>query len=61
MCVLFDKKRNRNKKELCDCGTYPHDYEFLTNKPEYLIGMSVPPVMTAQIASRIYEQWLSKM
>ena len=60
-CVLFDKKRNRNKQELCDCGTYPHDYEFLTNKPEYLIGMSVPPVMTAQVASRIYEQWLSKM
>jgi len=60
-CVLFDKKRNRNKQELCDCGTYPHDYNFLTNKPEYLIGMSVPPVMTAQIATRIYEQWLSKI
>lgn len=60
-CVLFDKKRNRNKNELCDCGTYPHDYNFLKNKPEYLIGMSVPPVMTAQIASRIYEQWLSKI
>jgi DNA (cytosine-5)-methyltransferase 1 len=60
-CVLFDKKRNRNKQELCDCGTYPHDYQFLTNKPEYLIGMSVPPIMTAQIATRIYEQWLSKI
>jgi DNA (cytosine-5)-methyltransferase 1 len=60
-CVLFDKKRTRNKQELCDCGTYPHDYNFLTNKPEYLIGMSVPPVMTAQIASRIYEQWLSQI
>lgn len=60
-CVLFDKKRFRNKNELCDCGTYPHDYNFLNNKPEYLIGMSVPPVMTAQIASRIYEQWLSKI
>lgn len=60
-CVLFDKKRNRNKQELCDCGTYPHDYNFLDNKPEYLIGMSVPPVMTAQIAKRIHENWLSKM
>lgn len=60
-CVLFDKKRTRNKQELCNCGTYPHDYNFLTNKPEYLIGMSVPPVMTAQIASRIYEQWLSQI
>lgn len=60
-CVLFDKKRNRNKQELCDCGTYPHDYNFLNNKPEYLIGMSVPPVMIAQIALRIYEEWLSKI
>ena len=60
-CVLFDKKRNRNKQELCDCGTYPHDYDFKTNKPEYLIGMSVPPVMTAQVASRIYEQWLKPL
>jgi DNA (cytosine-5)-methyltransferase 1 len=30
-------------------------------KPEYLIGMSVPPIMTAQIASNIHEQWLSKL
>jgi len=61
VCVLFDKKRNRNKQELCDCGTYPHDYNFLNNKPDYLIGMSVPPVMIAQIALRIYEEWLSKI
>jgi DNA (cytosine-5)-methyltransferase 1 len=42
-------------------GSYPLDYNFLNLKPKYLIGMSVPPVMTAQIASRIYEQWLSKI
>jgi DNA (cytosine-5)-methyltransferase 1 len=60
-CVLFDKKRNRNKQELLDCGTFPIDYDFGTLKPEYLIGMSVPPVMTAQISKKIYEQWLSKI
>ena len=60
-CVLFDLKRNRNKKEILDCGTYPKDYNFLKLKPEYLIGMSVPPVMTAQISTKIYEQWLSKL
>lgn len=27
----------------------------------YLVGMSVPPVMTANIATEIYSQWLSKM
>jgi DNA (cytosine-5)-methyltransferase 1 len=47
--------------ELKNIGTYPKDYNFLNNKSSYLIGMSVPPVMTAQVASNIYEQWLSKL
>jgi DNA (cytosine-5)-methyltransferase 1 len=57
-CCLYEEPRYRCKSELCDCGTYPMDYDFKTSKPEYLIGMSVPPVMTAQIATRIWEQWL---
>ena len=28
---------------------------------QYLIGMSVPPVMTANIATEIYNQWLNKL
>jgi DNA (cytosine-5)-methyltransferase 1 len=60
-CVLFDEPRYRNFDELCECGSYPKDYDFKGNKPEYLIGMSVPPVMTAQIAKQVYEQWLSKI
>jgi DNA (cytosine-5)-methyltransferase 1 len=59
-CCLYEEPRYRGKNELCKCGTYPLDYNFLTNKPEYLIGMSVPPVMTAQIATEIYNQWISK-
>lgn len=54
----FSIKRHLNKKELCFAGTYPLDYNFLKLKPQYLIGMSVPPVMTAQIATEIYTQWL---
>jgi DNA (cytosine-5)-methyltransferase 1 len=60
-CVLYDYPRYRNFDELCENGSYPKDYNFLKLKTEYLIGMSVPPVMTAQIASNIYEQWLSKI
>jgi DNA (cytosine-5)-methyltransferase 1 len=60
-CVLFDRPRFRNFDELCLCGSYPKDYDFKGNKPEYLIGMSVPPVMTAQISTEIYSQWLSKI
>jgi DNA (cytosine-5)-methyltransferase 1 len=47
--------------EFSKCGTYPLDYNHLSNSPQYLIGMSVPPVMTAQIATEIYNQWLSKL
>ncbi len=59
--VLFDYPRLLNKVELCNIGTYPQDYNFLKLKTEYLIGMSVPPIMTTQIASNIYEQWLNKI
>lgn len=41
-------------------GSYPMDYNFLDVWPQYLIGMSVPPVMTAQVAHQVYLQWLSK-
>ena len=53
--------RSLTKKELQKGGSYPGDYNFLKISPKYLIGMSVPPVMTAQIAKQIYLQWLSKL
>lgn len=56
--VLFDYPKYTSKKEACCIGSYPLDYNFSKSKPHYLIGMSVPPVMTAQIATRIYDQWL---
>lgn len=59
--VLFDFPRLLNKIELCKIGSYPQDYNFLKLKPEYLIGMSVPPLMTKRIAVEIYNQWLSKL
>jgi DNA (cytosine-5)-methyltransferase 1 len=46
--------------EYCQIGTYPLDYNFKKIEPKYLIGMSVPPVMTAQIATEIYNQWFNK-
>ena len=42
------------------CGSYPMDYNFINQEAKYLIGMSVPPVMTAQIANQIYNQWLKE-
>jgi DNA (cytosine-5)-methyltransferase 1 len=42
-------------------GSYPLDYNFIDVNVKYLIGMSVPPVMTAQIANQIRLQWLDKL
>ena len=50
-----------NDVEICNIGTFPEDYDFTSNPVQYLVGMSVPPVMTAQIATEIYNQWLSKI
>lgn len=57
----YKYKRQLNNIEYKLAGSYPSDYNFCEQKEKYLIGMSVPPVMTAQIASQIYEQWLSKL
>jgi DNA (cytosine-5)-methyltransferase 1 len=58
---LFDEYRKPNKFESCCIGSYPLDYNFHKVQYNYLIGMSVPPVMMAQIAKQVYEQWLSKL
>jgi len=44
--------------EVMKAGSFPMDYDFKTNKANYIIGMSVPPLMTAQVATRIKEYWL---
>ncbi len=59
--VLFDTPKFTSKQEACSIGSYPQDYDFCGQKPHYMIGMSVPPVMTAQVAKQVYEQWLSKI
>lgn len=60
--LLFSKPIRLSKSEFCNIGSYPQDYNFTNNNQwGYLIGMSVPPVMTAQIAKQVYEQWLSKI
>jgi DNA (cytosine-5)-methyltransferase 1 len=58
---LFDEYRKPNKYESCCIGSFPQDYDFTGVAYSYLIGMSVPPIMTAKIAKEIYNQWLSKI
>jgi len=48
--------RNLDNTEWQLAGSYPLDYNFLDVQPKYLIGMSVPPIMTAHVATQIYKQ-----
>lgn len=59
--VLFDEPKYTSKDEACQIGSYPLDYDFNGSKPHYMIGMSVPPVVMANISEQIYLQWLSKI
>jgi DNA (cytosine-5)-methyltransferase 1 len=58
---LYDEYRKPNKYESCCIGSFPQDYNFTNNQYSYIIGMSVPPIMVAQIATRIYDTWLKNM
>lgn len=51
-----------SRNEILKISTFPLDYKTKNiNELEYLCAMSVPPVMMAQVATRVYEQWLSKL
>jgi len=58
---IEEKPEHLIDNEFCKIGSYPLDYNFGKLKPHYLIGMSVPPVMTAQIATEVFNQWISKI
>lgn len=48
-------------KDIINVSTFPQNYNFLNRNVKYICGMSVPPVMMAQLATRIKEQWLEKL
>ena len=59
--IDFETPQHISDEAIKKAGSYPLDYDFKTNKVIYLVGMSVPPIMTARIADEIFEQWLSKL
>ena len=54
-------ERPLTDSENCLAGSFPLDYNFIGLKSKYLVGMSVPPLMTARIADEIYNQWIQKL
>ena len=60
--ILSQYPRRPTFKEVCQCCTFPIDYRAEKQRDlEFYCGMSVPPVMCAQIANQIFIQWLSKI
>ncbi len=59
--IHFEKPKFFGQSEVCKVSSFPQDYNFAGQLVHYVCGMSVPPVMVAHIASRIWEQWLSKI
>ena len=47
-----------SKGDFVSVQSFPQDYNFGKSSAHYVCGMSVPPVMMANIAAEIYEQWL---
>lgn len=44
-------------RDFMNIQTFPQDYDFGGQSAKYICGMSVPPVMMANIAAQVYEQW----
>lgn len=61
-CLMWYSHPNwMSPREVKCIASFPQDYNFLDQSVNYICGMSVPPVMMAQVSSRVYEQWLSKL
>ena len=55
----WDKCRKLTYREWKRLGSYPDDYQAKTDSiGKYMVGMSVPPKMTEQVARAVIDQWL---
>ena len=50
-----------SRSEMLKGSSFPIDYNAEDSKIMFLTGMSVAPLMSAQISYQIYKQWLSKI
>jgi len=55
--VYYTEQRSPNETEYRRMQTFPLDFNFCGFDARYVCGMSVPPLMTANIAMKMREQW----
>ena len=53
----WSEPRSIHGGEALRLQTFPDDYNFGTQKPHYMVGMSVPPFMMQRVALEIRRQW----
>lgn len=54
----YSTPRKLCTKEILRASSFPRDFNFLSKKPNFIMGMSVPPLMIARIAEQIKVKWL---
>lgn len=62
--IKYSNNYHISTEDILSIGSFPQDYNFVNNSLKnikFIVGMSVPPVMMANIAHQIYLQWLSKI
>lgn len=55
-CFHPKYQRKLNKKEVIKASSFPSDFDFCGVDPWYVMGMSVPPVMMANVSYQVYRQ-----
>lgn len=59
--VLYSEPVKMSTTEMLKASSFPQDYNFDGKDLWFLCGMSVAPIMAAQISYQIYLQWLKKI
>ncbi|PVV54759.1 DNA cytosine methyltransferase [Chryseobacterium sp. HMWF035] len=54
--LYYEEARNMNDTEYIRMSSFPSDFDFCGISPRFVCGMSVPPLMTAGIATEIKKQ-----
>ena len=47
-----------NQNEIINAQTFPQDYNYSGQKPKYICGMSVPPIMIKRLMTRLIDSGL---
>lgn len=50
-----------SEEDFRNVGSFPQDYDFGKESAQYVVGMSVPPLMIAGVSEQVKIQWLDKL